>query len=372
MKKMSKLLKSSIGLLQKMHDDKTCLFSYSALQTDGKHINNFENKGRYRYTLNVLLGLQKLEQYFKTSWDLRRIIDTFLSDDMLANLSLGDKGLLLNILSLENHNAASQILTSINDALIHKSSALKHSVQDISWASIGITTYAEKSGDGKTLNLARKVNDYLHQDLMNSYTLLPKHSCGPRGAFVSFGGIAYFLMAIEHYARAFDDAAKTILFKKAVARVMRLQGDNGEWPWFIDSSSGNIMDWYQLYSVHQDSMAMLFLLPAMVLGVKGSESAIRKSFSFLFGDNQLRKPLIQTEPFFIFRSIRRKNEIAERPCRLLRSIGNKIFNKCSSLADSRSLEINKECRSYHLGWILYAWAGRNDFAEFTELELFPS
>ena len=22
--------------------------------------------------------------------------------------------------------------------------------------------------------------------------------------------------------------------------------------------------------------------------------------------------------------------------------------------------VNRECRSYHLGWILYAWAGRPD------------
>ena len=128
------------------------------------------------------------------------------------------------------------------------------------------------------------------------------------------------------------------------------------------------MDWYQIYSVHQDSMAMLFLLPALELGVEGAKEAIRKSYLWLFGNNELNKFLILKEPFFIYRSIKRRENF-EREKRFLRSIKNSAFNKQAKSVSPQKLSINTECRSYHLGWILYAWSGRTGFNEFTELKL---
>jgi hypothetical protein len=81
------------------------------------------------------------------------------------------------------------------------------------------------------------------------------------------------------------------------------------------------------------------------------------------GDNQLRTPLIHEEPFFIYRSIRQK-QFAERPMRLLRAVVNKTLGRSASLLCSDALEINQECRSYHIGWLVYVWADRPDFAEF--------
>ncbi len=371
MKNVSKLVGNSIHLLEKMFNESTSLFSFSARQIDGSFLNDFSNAGKFRYTLNVLFGLQKLQQHTDIPWDLKSLAEKFLSEHPVDGLSLGDRGLLLHILSLENNTKARQIYISIEDLIKDKTRTLKQAIQNIAWASIGITTYAKYETSAKGCDLARKAICYLCDDLMNSRTLLPRHNCGPRGAFISFGGIAYFLMAMEHYSKAFNDDYVSALFKNTVARVLALQGKSGEWPWFVDSSSGRVMDWYQIYSVHQDSMAMLFLLPAVDMGVTGSAEAIRKSYRYLFGNNQLQSHLIQNEPFFIFRSIRRKNRLAERPRRLLYSFANKIASRSAELADSACLEINKECRSYHLGWIVYAWAGRSDFLEFTELELLP-
>ena len=243
---------------------------------------------------------------------------------------------------------------------------MKTNVQDLSWATFGTTTYAGKHREES--DIPRIGIEYLCKDFANRETSLPRHNLTPRGVFVSFGGIVYFLMALDHYAQIFADESTSTLFQQSVSRVLALQGQSGEWPWFIDSGTGSIMDWYQIYSVHQDSMAMLFLFPALRLGLHGVESSIQRSVSFLLGNNQINTSLIRIKPFFIYRSIRRKFKFLERPLRLMRAITLKSAKKSGDPANAAGLELNKECRSYHLGWILYTWVGRSDFTEFTELD----
>jgi hypothetical protein len=158
-------------------------------------------------------------------------------------------------------------------------------------------------------------------------------------------------------------------FKDAVARIIKLQGSNGEWAWFYDASRGAIVDWYQIYSVHQDAMSLLFLFPALELGVPSSSEAIRKSYTWLFGQNEINARMIDLDPFFIRRSIRRKGSF-EREKRFFRSMALTTSGRDAKRAKPNYLEINPESRSYHIGWILYVWAGRSDFKEFTNLELF--
>lgn len=362
------IVKKSISLLTNMFNEETQLFSFSTTLKNGQYVNDFSHTGKYRYSVNVFVALQKLEQFYKIPWDLEQLIEMYISQHLSRDLNVANRGLFLHLLSLRNHKSSEEVYEWLEPKLKVKSKALKYNLQDISWALIGVTTYASQYSNHKALALARKILGYLLEDFINATTLVPKFNQSIRGRFVSFGGIAYFLMALERFAQTFDDDATRNLFKRALGQILKLQGLNGEWPWFIDSSTSKVMDWYQIYSVHQDSMAMLFLLPALDLGVEGAKEAIRKSYLWLFGNNELNKSLILKEPFFIYRSIRR-SENFEREKRFLRSIKNCIFNKQAKRVSSQKLSINAECRSYHLGWILYAWSGRTGFNEFTELKL---
>jgi hypothetical protein len=77
--------------------------------------------------------------------------------------------------------------------------------------------------------------------------------------------------------------------------------------------------------------------------------------------------MVTPEPFFIYRSIRRKGPFEIRK-RYVRSLLLSLSRKEGERAHPSSLEINRECRSYHLGWILFVWSGRRDFEEFTDLK----
>ena len=55
----------------------------------------------------------------------------------------------------------------------------------------------------------------------------------------------------------------------------------------MSGASGAIVDPYPVFSVHQDSMALLFLLPALDRGLPGTAEAISRSLAWCFGENEL-------------------------------------------------------------------------------------
>ncbi len=364
---MSKLIEASIGLLSHMFSENRGLFSFSTRIQDGRFVSDFSPAGSYRYTLTVLAGLERLGNQ-PHPWNTEDLLRTYLGNHLLHDNNLGNRGLLLHLLSSRDMVAAEKTFHDLAGSLAQPRTVRALPLQEIAWISLGLTTFASRSGGAPALKLARTAVSLLDRDLMTPGTLLPRHDRSLRGGFVSFGGVVYFLMALHHFASTFNDEARMSLFLKATSRVIDLQGPGGEWPWFLDAETGRVMDWYQVYSVHQDSMAMLFLLPAHDLGHPRAEQAIRKSYRWLFGDNQLQSPMLMTTPFFIYRSIRRAAG-AERMRRLAGAIFRKGFGREAVLAPPNILEINRECRSYHPGWILYAWAGRHDFEEFTGLRL---
>ncbi len=363
---MSILINESLDLLKQMYDDQSHLFSYSSRINNGFIINDFSNSAKYRYTINTILAIQKLEQYAKSPWRAIDLLNIYITNHLRRDINIGNRGLLLHILSSSKHEYAKEIFDWLLTKLPNSKTILKQPVQEISWVSFGITTYAKMTGDSKASSFSNKLINLLLKSFMNPNTLLPIHNGTMRGRFVSFGGIVYFLMALQHYANEFNNEKIRQVFLKAVQQIIQLQGENGEWPWFLDTYTGNVMDWYQVYSVHQDSMSMLFLLPALDMGLAEAAPAIRKSYQWLFGNNQLNTEMIQQNPFFIFRSIRR-NENLERPRRILRTYLRAANSSDATMIKPAHLCINTECRSYHIAWIVYVWAGRAGFEEFTEL-----
>ena len=124
----------------------------------------------------------------------------------------------------------------------------------------------------------------------------------------------------------------------------------------IDVRSGGSFDAYPVFSVHQDSMAMLFLLPAYDLGEPRTAEAIEQSLAWGFGANELGIDFYPRSPFLAHRSVER-GERAPRPRRYARSLVYRVRPRPARFAQT-GVHLNPESRSYHLGWILYVWAGR--------------
>lgn len=364
---MSELIKRASNLLNHMYDADRGLFSYSTTFVDGKYENVFDHPKAQRYTINTLAGLWRVAQYDSSTWNFDETLESFLNRQSKNITDPGDTGLLLYVLSQCKHPQASKQFAKVKRLTSSKNAFCSQVLQDACWQLYGLIAYARRFDDKEAHNLATSCMTWLQQRYMNPDTGFPYHeSKGFRKRFVSFGGITYFLKAMFEYASAFDDDNALNLFKKGVSQIIARQGANGEWAWFYNAETGDVMDWYEVYSVHQEAMAMLFLLPALDSGMTEARDAIIKSVAWLFGANELDSQIMTSEPFFSYRSIRRKGPL-QRSRRFARSLVLAASGRRAELAAPQQLELNTECRSYEMGWTLYAWAGRRDFSEFTGL-----
>jgi hypothetical protein len=157
-----------------------------------------------------------------------------------------------------------------------------------------------------------------------------------------------------------------------VRKLIALQGPQGEWPWFFDAATGRVLDFYEVYSVHQCGMAPALLEWAERYDVPGARDAIVKGFKWVLGQNQLGYPMLVPELSLTVRSQIRKNELRTKAPRMLRALKNAYLGRGVGLIDSSRIGLRLECRSYELGWILWSFGRRSDLPELTHNPAFAN
>jgi hypothetical protein len=322
---LSPLLQRALAYLELTWRD-DALFPYSTRLVDGALVHDFEHPHTLRYTINSLLGLRAFG-----APGAEEKIEAFVRLRLPEVANPGDLGL-----------AAVLLGDSIElDGLEPRT------MQERCWLLWGALATGREA-------LAHEL--YRGLDF-HPASGLPLHSRSlHRRRIVSFGAIVYFLKAVREYADATGDARAAALFRSGVERMLAIQGPQGEWPWMIDVASGIPLDVYPVFAVHQDAMAMLFLHPALDDGMPGVEEAIDRSLAWVDGANELGEPMSIDEPPLLWRSIRR-DEALRPHRRFARSLARSLTGSAGTYASAPAV-INRECRSYHPGWILYAWAGR--------------
>jgi hypothetical protein len=343
--------------LRLAYDPERALFSYStSLDNDGRIVNDFRFPESLGYTMTTYLGLTEAQHHGgQIDW-LGNVTDRVheflkLHEDALS--SPVDQGLLLVLLAAvdPSHPAVQRSLYRIEGILAGERAKRRLNMMDLAWMLWGAATWADEA---PARAAAEWLFELVRRRYVNPATGLPRHSVAPyRAHTVSFGSTVYFLRAMYEHSEAFGSDVARDLFVAGVERVLELQGPDGAWPWMIDVRSGVPFDIYPIFTVHQDSMALLFLLPAERCGITGVPEAIERSVKWNFGHNELSTRMVQSKPYpWIYRSIER-DERSPRVRRYLRGLGPPARGYP---AHNPRVCINRECRSYHLGWVLYTWS----------------
>jgi hypothetical protein len=347
----------AVSFLEAVYSPDLALFPYSTNVCEGRYVNDFRREESIRYTINTLLGLQEAARTAgrPEATAVAAAEDAFLERRYGDIRSFADLGLLLVLLRdrLDDPRAVDALRRV--DEVVSGPAVRALDMQSLAWMLWGLCAAAPASAAAE--RLACRLFGTIVSDFVGD-SGLPRHSLKRyRRDIVSFGAIVYFLRAMHEFAALMNDSQARRLFENGVERMIRIQGPRGEWPWLTSVRGARSVEFYPVFGVHQDSMAMLFLLPALDAGLPGAGEAISRSFEWVLGANELELPMYAERPFRAYRSIER-TDAAPRAARYARALTNVALHRRSTVADGRGVRINPECRSYHLGWILYVWSSR--------------
>lgn len=138
--------------------------------------------------------------------------------------------------------------------------------------------------------------------------------------------------------------------------MCELQGPAGQWWWHFDVRTGDVLERYPVYSVHQDSMAPMALFALEEADGQDRLAPIRRGWQWLLEPPENPGGLIDRAAGVIWRKVAR-----HEPPRLVRGLQAAASRLHASLrapgVDTvfRPGWIDHESRPYHMGWILYAW-----------------
>ena len=177
-----------------------------------------------------------------------------------------------------------------------------------------------------------------------------------------FDNQVYGIHGSVDYFRAFGEREALRMAERCADQIVRVQGPSGQWAWHYNVRSGGVVDRYPVYSVHQHGMGPMALHAVGDVTGKSFDDALEKSVAWVFGENELRRAMIDSDQGVIWRSIRRKHPHIKlihvfKGLSLagLQSAGNRL---AAIVNTPGQLEVDMECRPYELGWLLMAFARR--------------
>lgn len=356
---MNGLCQGALSLLERVYDKDSALYPFTNWLRGREYRSVYDHPMTIRSTINCLLGLQEARRHAPEEPFLSSVDDQtrlFLARHRERVVIPGDLGLLLVLLA-EGHGDRTQATSTLEriTAMVERPPALRQlTVQDISWLLWGCVT-AAGAGFAGTEQLSHQLFDVMTRHFCRRRGTLPSHRL-TKGRFgiVSFGACTYFLRAVHDYAGWCDSSLARDLFDGALEAILAAQGPHGEWPWLLSTTDGRPLEVYPVFSVHQLSMCLLFLGPTASLPQVAP--AVTSSIEWVKGENQLGIKMYQQDPFFIYRSFERR-AVLPRAQRFARALSVAASRRRATLADNGRLFVNRESRSYELGWVLYTHSG---------------
>jgi hypothetical protein len=308
-----------------------------------------------RYTLIVLLGLLRAQRAgLPLPIEPKRLRDAVERALGRPEITPGDFGLLLWVESRAGEGATERLVGSLDESLrVHDGLAAREGLE-LAWIVTGLAHAADTSEAGRSG--LRPAVDQLLANQMPSGLFRHFGAAGFRGRFPNFATEIYSVLALTEVARLGLDDRALPAAQSAADRLLELQLPDGGWPWLYDAERGEVVERYEVYSVHQHGMAPMTLLElSHVTGDERYASAARRGVPWLFGANELGQDMAPLDGGMTYRSIRRR-----RPLDRLWLYGNTALARGVGRprpGRGRALEVNRTCRPYELGWLVEAWAG---------------
>jgi hypothetical protein len=172
----------------------------------------------------------------------------------------------------------------------------------------------------------------------------------------SFADQVYPIQALARLHMSADDPEALEAASAVAAGICAAQGDEGQWWWHYDSRTGEVVEGYPVYSVHQHAMAPMALLDLADAGGPHYLDAICRGVRWLSDPPETGERMALDEPAVTWRKVARKDP--RKAVRGLRATFTRIRPGMRIPALDRAFPpgtVDHECRPYELGWLLFVW-----------------
>ena len=324
----------------------------------------FRPQGRsLRYTLCVLIGLLRAEEHgIEHAFHIGALRSRVLSELDSEELTPGDLGLALWAESRADGSAAEQLVATLARSLGRRETLDSLVGPEVAWILLGLVEALARGEIAAGERWLAEAREQLVGKRQAESGLFLHVARGPRRRFPNFATQIYAVQALSQLARLRDDAEAREAARAAGDRLLALQLPDGGWPWILDAHRGTIVEPYEIYSVHQDAMAPMGLHGLTeATGDARYRAAAVYGLDWIWGRNELGAQMLDLDAGVLYRSIRRRERL-DRAFLYGRTATS--YLKPPRLKDAtKTLEVNRSDRPYHLGWVLEAWAGKEDLAE---------
>lgn len=229
---------------------------------------------------------------------------------------------------------------------------------ELSWALTSLVV----DGCGETDEaLAEKIASRLLLSFEPRSSLFPHWPAGSkfprmRAHISCFADQVYPIQALACYYQRTGDRQAVSAASSCATRLCAVQGQNGQWWWHYDVRSGQVVERYPVYSVHQDAMAPMALFALGEAAGLDYSAEIGKGMEWLYCRPETKLPLVEPEADVVWRKVARREPL--KISRGLQALASALHPRCRVPGLDvlfRPNQIDYECRPYHLGWLLYAW-----------------
>lgn len=171
-----------------------------------------------------------------------------------------------------------------------------------------------------------------------------------------FADQVYPLQALARLHASTGDAEALRAAERVAAGICLAQGERGQWWWHYDARSGQVVEGYPVYSVHQLAMGPMALLDLAEAGGTAYVAEIAKGLDWMLGRPESAEPFVLADLALTWRKAARAD-----PGKLVRGVRAAATR---SVPGARlgvldrvypPVSVDRECRPYELGWLLYAW-----------------
>jgi hypothetical protein len=194
-----------------------------------------------------------------------------------------------------------------------------------------------------------------HQGPLGTFPHELPPSGGLRGHVGSFADQIYPVHAFVRFAARTGDSQALAAAELAASRIVDLQGPQGQWWWHYDARTGDVVERYPVYSVHQHGMAPMVLTELAAAGGTDHGEAVQRGLGWLSTHPECVEPIVAPDLGVVWRKVGRRE-----PFKAARAAGA-VATRVRRGAEVPFVDwvwpagrVDYECRPYELGWLLYA------------------